>query len=134
MEPFFNWNLRFVYVKLNPTSDCRASLGWFCHQPEWYETNNGNFAHSEGQSVHAFVQFLLNQRMDVPHIDVKGQAQENGNTLHSMVRQFFFYFLVYTRTIFQLIFAFNQCWLFWSCFQLSHSEGFISPCLGINGE
>ncbi|KAJ0935575.1 putative 1-phosphatidylinositol 4-kinase [Helianthus annuus] len=59
----------------------RASLSWFCHQPEWYETNNGNFALSEAQSVHAFVQFLLNQRMDVSQNDLKVQGQENGNTL-----------------------------------------------------
>ncbi|XP_024959185.1 phosphatidylinositol 4-kinase alpha 1 isoform X3 [Cynara cardunculus var. scolymus] len=62
----------------------RASLGWFCHQPEWYETNNGNFAHSEAQSVHAFVHFLLNQRMNVPQNDSKGQGQENGSALLSM--------------------------------------------------
>ena len=65
---------------------CRASLGWFCHQPEWYETNNGNFANGEAQSVHAFVQFLLNQRVDVPQNDSKVQSQENGNTLLNMVR------------------------------------------------
>ncbi|GJT85403.1 phosphatidylinositol 4-kinase alpha 1 isoform X1 [Tanacetum coccineum] len=59
----------------------RASLGWFCHQPEWYETNNGNFAHSEAQSLHAFVQFLLSQRVDAPQNDSKGQGQENGNAL-----------------------------------------------------
>nr|XP_043627333.1 phosphatidylinositol 4-kinase alpha 1-like isoform X2 [Erigeron canadensis] len=59
----------------------RASLGWFCHQPEWYETNNGNFAQSEAQSVHAFVHFLLNQRMDVSQNDSKGHGQENGNSL-----------------------------------------------------
>ncbi|XP_071729991.1 phosphatidylinositol 4-kinase alpha 1-like isoform X2 [Rutidosis leptorrhynchoides] len=62
----------------------RASLGWFCHQPEWYETNNGNFAHSEAQSVHAFVQFLLTHRMDVPQNDLKEQGQENGNALLNM--------------------------------------------------
>ncbi|XP_023769663.1 phosphatidylinositol 4-kinase alpha 1 [Lactuca sativa] len=62
----------------------RASLGWFCHQPEWFETNNGNFAHSEAQSVHSFVQFLLNQRMDVPQNDSKLQGQENGNALLNM--------------------------------------------------
>ncbi|KAI7736909.1 hypothetical protein M8C21_032340, partial [Ambrosia artemisiifolia] len=59
----------------------RASLGWFCHQPEWYETNNGNFARSEAQSVHTFVQFLFNQRMDVSQNDLKVQGQENGNAL-----------------------------------------------------
>ncbi|XP_071741592.1 phosphatidylinositol 4-kinase alpha 1-like [Rutidosis leptorrhynchoides] len=59
----------------------RASLGWFCHQPEWYQTNNGNFAHSEAQSVHAFLQFLLNHRMDVPQNNFKGHGQENGNAL-----------------------------------------------------
>lgn len=62
----------------------RASLGWFCHQPEWYETNNGNFAQSEAQSVYAFVQILLNQRMNVPQNDSKGQGQENGNALLNM--------------------------------------------------
>ncbi|XP_076884708.1 phosphatidylinositol 4-kinase alpha 1-like isoform X2 [Bidens hawaiensis] len=59
----------------------RASLGWFCHQPEWYETNNGNFALSEAQSVHAFVQFLLNQRMEVSQNNLKVNGQENGNSL-----------------------------------------------------
>ncbi|KAD4179153.1 hypothetical protein E3N88_27744 [Mikania micrantha] len=62
----------------------RASLGWFCHQPEWYETNNGNFALSEAQSVHAFVQFLLNQRIDVSQNDLKVLGQENGNALLNM--------------------------------------------------
>nr|GEZ23782.1 phosphatidylinositol 4-kinase alpha 1 [Tanacetum cinerariifolium] len=62
----------------------RASLGWFCHQPEWYETNNGNFAYSEAQSLHGFVQFLLSQRVDAPQNDSIGQGQENGSELLNM--------------------------------------------------
>ena len=40
---------------------CRAALGWFAHEPEWYEADLGNFAQSEAQSVSTFVQFLQNQ-------------------------------------------------------------------------
>ncbi|PWA36786.1 phosphatidylinositol Kinase, Armadillo-type fold protein [Artemisia annua] len=39
----------------------RAALGWFAHEPEWYEADHGNFAQSEAQSVSTFVQFLQNQ-------------------------------------------------------------------------
>nr|KAJ0199474.1 hypothetical protein LSAT_V11C600326010 [Lactuca sativa] len=63
----------------------KASLGWFCHQPEWFGTNNGNFSHSEAQSVHSFVQFLLNHQMDVPQNDsIKTTRSRNGNSLLNM--------------------------------------------------
>lgn len=59
----------------------RTSLGWFAHVPEWYDTNNTNFAPSEAQSVSVFVQHLLNDRVDPPHLDAKGRGNENGSSL-----------------------------------------------------
>nr|XP_043623129.1 phosphatidylinositol 4-kinase alpha 1-like [Erigeron canadensis] len=51
----------------------RASLGWFAHEPEWFEADHGNFAHSEAQSVSTFVQYLQS-----PQSDSKGLGGENG--------------------------------------------------------
>ncbi|XP_074333514.1 phosphatidylinositol 4-kinase alpha 1 isoform X1 [Apium graveolens] len=59
----------------------RTSLGWFAHEPEWYDTSNTNFAPSEAQSVSVFVQHLLNDRVDPPHLDAKGRGNENGSSL-----------------------------------------------------
>lgn len=59
----------------------RTSLGWFAHEPEWYDTNNTNFSPSEAQSVSVFVQHLLNDRVDPPHLDAKGKGNENGSSL-----------------------------------------------------
>ncbi|XP_071689006.1 phosphatidylinositol 4-kinase alpha 1-like [Rutidosis leptorrhynchoides] len=56
----------------------RAALGWFAHEPEWYESVQGNFAHSEAQSVSTFVQFLQNQQTDS-----RGPG-ENGSSLVNM--------------------------------------------------
>ncbi|KAK1358712.1 1-phosphatidylinositol 4-kinase [Heracleum sosnowskyi] len=58
----------------------RTSLGWFAHEPEWYDTNNTNFSLSEAQSVNIFAQHLLNDRVDPPHLDAKGRGNENGNS------------------------------------------------------
>ncbi|KAF5787480.1 putative 1-phosphatidylinositol 4-kinase [Helianthus annuus] len=55
----------------------RASLGWFAHEPEWFESDHGNFAHSEAQSLSSFVQFLLNQQYDT-------RIGEHGNSLIDM--------------------------------------------------
>ncbi|KAG8371684.1 hypothetical protein BUALT_Bualt13G0113900 [Buddleja alternifolia] len=47
------------------TACIKASLGWFAHQPEWYDMNNNNFA----QSVSVFVNHLLNNRLDATQLD-----------------------------------------------------------------
>ncbi|KAK8360278.1 hypothetical protein V6Z12_A04G152600 [Gossypium hirsutum] len=59
----------------------RASLGWFSYEPEWYDTNNINFAQSEAQSVSLFVHYLSSGRLDSLQSDSKGRATENGNSL-----------------------------------------------------
>ncbi|KAL8189102.1 hypothetical protein R6Q57_029363 [Mikania cordata] len=59
----------------------RASLGWFAHEPEWFEADHGTFAHSEAQSVSSFAQFLQNQQNDPK----KG---ENGNSWFDLKDQF----------------------------------------------
>ncbi|CAI9104486.1 OLC1v1003167C1 [Oldenlandia corymbosa var. corymbosa] len=61
----------------------RASLGWFAHEPEWYDVNN-SFSQSEAQSVSLFVQHLLNERTDASQMDSKGSTPENGNSLHDV--------------------------------------------------
>nr|XP_018626403.1 phosphatidylinositol 4-kinase alpha 1-like [Nicotiana tomentosiformis] len=67
--------------------NCRASLGWFAHQPEWYDMNK-NFALSEAQSVSMFVHHLLNEQLDTPQLDSRGRALENGNSLNDVRDQF----------------------------------------------
>lgn len=62
----------------------RASLGWFAHEPDWYDINNINFAQSEAQSVSVFVQYLLKERTDAPQLDLKGRGRENGSSLHDV--------------------------------------------------
>ncbi|CAA6664833.1 unnamed protein product [Spirodela intermedia] len=59
----------------------RASLGWFSHGPEWYETNDKSFSLSEAQSVSIFVS-LMNERSDVPQTEstFKGRGRENELT------------------------------------------------------
>ncbi|PPS12529.1 hypothetical protein GOBAR_AA08088 [Gossypium barbadense] len=59
----------------------RASLGLFSYEPEWYDTNNINFAQSEAQSVSLFVHYLSSGRLDSLQSDSKGRATENGNSL-----------------------------------------------------
>ncbi|XP_051136769.1 phosphatidylinositol 4-kinase alpha 1-like [Andrographis paniculata] len=58
----------------------RAFLGWFAHQPEWYDLNNNNFAQSEAQSVSILVQHLLNERVEQPQPDQKTDGVENGSS------------------------------------------------------
>ncbi|OIT04706.1 PREDICTED: phosphatidylinositol 4-kinase alpha 1 [Nicotiana attenuata] len=65
----------------------RASLGWFAHQPEWYDMNK-NFALSEAQSVSMFVHHLLNEQLDTPQLDSRGRALENGNSLNDVRDQY----------------------------------------------
>ncbi|KVH93236.1 Armadillo-type fold [Cynara cardunculus var. scolymus] len=74
-------------LKLTFVEYCRASLGWFAHEPEWYEADHGTFAHSEAQSVSLFVQFLQNQLKDMPQNDSKGLGGENGSSLLDMKDQ-----------------------------------------------
>lgn len=69
---------------------CRASLGWFAYEPEWYDTNNMNFAQSEAQSVSVFVHYLSNDKVDFLQSDSKGRARENGNSLVDVVRWSYF--------------------------------------------
>lgn len=64
----------------------RASLGWFAHQPEWYDLNNKYFSQSEAQSVSVFVHHLLNERVDTPQLDQKARGAENGSASNDMVR------------------------------------------------
>nr|KAJ0205876.1 hypothetical protein LSAT_V11C500274580 [Lactuca sativa] len=49
------------YIQLWKTeTNCRATLGWFAYEPEWFEHDHGNFAHIEAQSVNSFVHYLQN--------------------------------------------------------------------------
>ncbi|CAN4119718.1 unnamed protein product [Withania somnifera] len=65
----------------------RASLGWFAHQPEWYDMNK-NFALSEAQSVSMFVHHLLNEQLDTLQLDSRGRALENGKSLNDVRDQY----------------------------------------------
>lgn len=56
----------------------RASLGWFAYEPEYYDMNNLNFAHSEAQAVSTFVHYLLNERVDALPLDSKLRSRDNG--------------------------------------------------------
>lgn len=77
----FHGSLQKIKLGLQLLEDgiYRAALGWFAHEPEWFEADHGNFAHSEAQSVSSFVQFLQNQQ-----IDSKGPSGENGSSLIEM--------------------------------------------------
>lgn len=66
----------------------RTSLGWFAHEPEWFDMNNNTFAQSEGQSVSMFVHHLLNERMDSTQFDPKGRVPENGNSVNGTKEQY----------------------------------------------
>ncbi|KAE8692688.1 Phosphatidylinositol 4-kinase alpha 1 [Hibiscus syriacus] len=59
----------------------RASLGWFSYEPEWFDTNNINFAPSESQSVSLFVYYLSSGSLDSLQSDSRGRAPDNGNSL-----------------------------------------------------
>ncbi|KAG5577026.1 hypothetical protein H5410_057160 [Solanum commersonii] len=78
-------NLRNLRAGLQLLEDriYRASLGWFAHQPEWYDMNK-NFALSEAQSVSMFVHHLLNEQLDTPQLDSRGRALENGSSLNDV--------------------------------------------------
>ncbi|XP_022876280.1 phosphatidylinositol 4-kinase alpha 1 isoform X2 [Olea europaea var. sylvestris] len=65
----------------------RASLGWFAHEPEWYDLNNNNFAQSEVQSLSVFVHHLLSERLDTSHHDSKGRGLENGGSFNGVKDQ-----------------------------------------------
>lgn len=65
---------------------CRASLGWFAYEPEWFDISNMNFAHSEAQSLSIFVQFLLNERGDAIQSNIKGSEHENEGNFIDVVR------------------------------------------------
>ncbi|XP_075090835.1 phosphatidylinositol 4-kinase alpha 1 isoform X2 [Nicotiana tabacum] len=69
-------NLR-AGLKLLEDRIYRASLGWFAHQPEWYDMNN-NFALSEAQSVSMFVHHLLNEQLDTPQLYSERRGLENS--------------------------------------------------------
>ncbi|KAE9609477.1 hypothetical protein Lal_00020517 [Lupinus albus] len=79
----FQGNLQKFQIGLQLLEDriYRASLGWFAHYPEWYDTNYSNFAQCEAQSVSLFVQYLSNVKVDVVQLGSKGNGQENGNPL-----------------------------------------------------
>ncbi|KAG5391470.1 hypothetical protein IGI04_021433 [Brassica rapa subsp. trilocularis] len=59
----------------------RTSLGWFAHQPEWYDVNIPNFCQSEALSVSVFVHFLSNELSDLSQSDSKGKPREIGNLI-----------------------------------------------------
>lgn len=60
-------------------------MGWFAHEPEWYDTNYTNFAQCEAQSVSLFAHYLSNMKVDAVQSSSKGNGQENGNTLATVV-------------------------------------------------
>ncbi|KAL3621224.1 Phosphatidylinositol 4-kinase alpha 1 [Castilleja foliolosa] len=66
----------------------RASLGWFAHEPEWFDLNNNNFAQSEAQSVSLFVHHLLNERVETAQLDQKARGVENGSSLPDLKDQY----------------------------------------------
>lgn len=62
----------------------RAALGWFAHQPEWYDLRNKYFAQSEAQSISVFVQHLSNEKVEPSQLDLKGRGLENGSSTHDI--------------------------------------------------
>lgn len=68
----------------------RASLGWFAHEPEWFDLNNLSFAESEAQSVSVFVHHLLHEGQEASLSDSKGRGRDNGTSTGEMVRSFKF--------------------------------------------
>lgn len=72
----------FVHVNNKVFSTCsRTSLGWFAHQPEWYDVNIPNFCQSEALSVSVFVHFLSSELSDSSQSDSKGKPHESGNLI-----------------------------------------------------
>ncbi|KAK4401558.1 Phosphatidylinositol 4-kinase alpha 1, partial [Sesamum angolense] len=66
----------------------RASLGWFAHEPEWYDLNNKYFAQTEAQSVSLFVHHLLNERGDMDQLDQRAGGNENGSSMNDVTDQY----------------------------------------------
>ena len=64
----------------------RACLSWFAFEPEWYDTNNVNFAQSEAQSLSLFVHYLSTEQTDASQADSKGRNHENGSSFVDIVR------------------------------------------------
>ncbi|KAK8529802.1 hypothetical protein V6N12_060570 [Hibiscus sabdariffa] len=61
----------------------RVCLGWFAYDPQFYDINNMNFAHSETQAV----QYFCNEMVNSLQSDSKVSAQENGDTsVQALVR------------------------------------------------
>lgn len=72
----------FTLIRNYVFSICsRTSLGWFAHQPEWYDVNIPNFCQSEALSVSVFVHFLSNELSDSSQSDSKGKPREIGNLI-----------------------------------------------------
>ncbi|KAK4424153.1 Phosphatidylinositol 4-kinase alpha 1 [Sesamum alatum] len=66
----------------------RASLGWFAHEPEWFDLSNNNFAQSEAQSISIFVQHLLSERVDTSQLDQKTKGLEKDSSLTDVKDQY----------------------------------------------
>ncbi|KAL2513533.1 Phosphatidylinositol 4-kinase alpha 1 [Forsythia ovata] len=64
------------------------SLGWFAHEPEWYDLNNNNFVQTEAQSLSVFVHHLLNERVDSSQLDSNGRGLENGGSMNDVKDQY----------------------------------------------
>ncbi|KAE9586651.1 hypothetical protein Lal_00004922 [Lupinus albus] len=79
----FQGNLQKFQTGLQLLEDriYRASLGWFAHYPEWYDTDYTKFSQCEAQSASLCVQYLSNVKGDAVQLGSKGNGQENGNTL-----------------------------------------------------
>ncbi|KAL0412503.1 UNVERIFIED_CONTAM: Phosphatidylinositol 4-kinase alpha 1 [Sesamum radiatum] len=66
----------------------RASLGWFAHEPDWFDLSNNNFAQSEAQSISIFVQHLLSERVDTPQLDQKTKGLEKDSSVNDVKDQY----------------------------------------------
>lgn len=76
----------FIEVKHVFATSFRASLGWFAHEPEWYDVKHVNFAQSEAQSVSIFLHYLSSERGNSLQSDAKIRGRENGISLIDSVR------------------------------------------------
>ncbi|KAF3781426.1 Phosphatidylinositol 4-kinase alpha 1 [Nymphaea thermarum] len=67
----------------------RASLGWFAHEPEWYDTSNKSFTPAEAQSVHLFIHHLMNERVESSPVDQSSKVRnrESGSSFGNMTEQ-----------------------------------------------
>ncbi|CAM8920616.1 unnamed protein product [Rhodiola kirilowii] len=83
----FQGNLQSFKTGLQLLEDriYRASLGWFAHEPEWYDLNNTSFAETEAQSVSVFVHHLLQEGQDATLSDLKGRGRDNGSSTGDML-------------------------------------------------